>query len=290
MPPGPAYNTLAVLYSLARILEHAAQNKASTAAWALGATESLLNRPSGSAASQQRPSAPTASSFDASTPEPSSSHSAPTIGTVKAPPAPGPTKAERRRIRQQLEEEEFRAILGKRWVDGVLVDGSLPFSTTREDATVHPAPLSPAKQLVEEVLIGVVSSESVPIQAVPEPTYGSSVKQVNPSVPANEAPSVEVQATTRYTAPLEPSHCAVSTPPPPSSQFSTPYAGTENLDTNPEPLEFVDSSPPPASTIPFKKTLTASKVPSSRIGRLFHYGGPSSRLVHNDSFLTLRQV
>ncbi|KAH6904388.1 atypical/ABC1/ABC1-A protein kinase [Coprinopsis sp. MPI-PUGE-AT-0042] len=222
MPPGPAYNTLAVLYSLARILEHAAQNKTTAAARALGATESVLSRASGPVASQRSP--PT--------------HPPPVSVLVGAKALDARvTKAERRRIQRQLEEEEFRTILGKRWVDGILVDGSLPFTIPKQEATAVPS-LAAAEQAEES---SGVSAASPPCKSILSSSVGCSTF-----------------GTVSFWLSAPPSLNSHSQPRP------------QRLSILPTASELADTSP---SSSP---TLTASKVPSSRIGRLFHYGGDDS--------------
>ncbi|KAG2005766.1 atypical/ABC1/ABC1-A protein kinase, variant 2 [Coprinopsis cinerea AmutBmut pab1-1] len=315
MPPGPAYNALAVVYSVARIVEHAARHRAAAGARTLGVSEDILTTTRPGPAPQPAPTAPTSSTPSTSTSSDASASTSPSeerVGeaSTQTQPKSQLSKAERRRIQAQLEEEEFRAILGKRWVDGVLVDGSLPFSVSHS----HPA------QIISEAPRDPVP----PIPEIPElPTQSQSpaeslesgtktwvekereaeevarvVEEVSHEIEHERELETKERPIPQVAQKYQSSHQQASSSSATSVPTSNPTAAIEASDpsptqaasTSPSDLSDSPSCPLPVTTPtpPPKKVLQASKVPSSRIGRLFHYGGLAASLGYGAAAELLR--
>ncbi|KAJ2914676.1 hypothetical protein MD484_g5731, partial [Candolleomyces efflorescens] len=280
MPPSPAYNTLCVVYSLSQIIGHAAKHRAAQVG--VSATVHKTGSGPGSLGSTT-PSATTSSELNASETEAKSN-------SVRLRQA----RAAKLREEREAEDEEFRRILNTRWEDrnpggrppaelgGLNFQFDLGGDDTGAFGTVKGNFRADDSNPEAVELQGQVHFKvqlKPPLLEEEQPLESHSVTQEDPE-PLSERIPVPAEEPTRAPPPKNP-------PPqvPSPSTSAAPQQDYTYTPSNTTPI-------PAAATLPLNSTndvdsspaqrpvrnLQSSKVPSSRIGRLFHYGGLAASL------------
>lgn len=247
MPPGPGFNWLAAASSVADILSHAAQIKAAQVA----------------------------------------SRSAPLVSRVRGDGLDGQRK--RRRVNEALEAEEAERVVLKAGVKrevpesvrvevkraaGPTMKPVSPVLDASSSAAEPPSrtPSSPASSSqVEDVQILSTST----LTSVSQDTHAEidSIQQTRMFEPAIDSESLPTGAPKWGNEPqAEPVHVPVAELPPVETPAPTPADVLMVCTASFSQRVCIDA---PAQSRRRTVQLESSKVPSSRIGRLFHYGGTS---------------
>ncbi|KAF5325897.1 hypothetical protein D9611_000781 [Ephemerocybe angulata] len=276
--PSGTYNALCVLYSLSQVLGHAAKHRAAQASHtaAGGAIKVVLDAATRTSASTAPPSSTIASA------EPSTSK---------------PVAAELRRVKQrrerEIEDEEFRKVLNTRWEDRNPQESrvSKPFNFHLNMGSENSGTSGTLNGFIRtnDLTSDVVEVEGevqfkmqlkVPQEMALEPIVPQESAKVDepiPPYPTLESPAEAFQEPTT----LAPSTFTTPPPSPPTTDTTTETSPLLIPATN-DTTEIITNQRP-------LRTLQSSKVPSSRIGRLFHYGGLAASLSYGAAAELIRR-
>ncbi|TFK97585.1 ABC1 family-domain-containing protein [Pterulicium gracile] len=238
MPPGPAYNLLAVLYGTANVLSHAAQYRAAQLAAVRAATV-------GAATTRPRP--------------------------LKRK-SPSPSTAE---ATEEVKQDDNVAILvasSSASAPVPLGSGKLPASSSMTEDVVGKHSLQ-AEESQDSV--PKLAPSSAPLIESPSPeAIRTSV--ISPSISATQEPTAPAPSSARP-PPLEVErHAPIEQPAPVEA---APIQAQSEAEDNLVPAP----KPPP-------RLLFSSKVPSSRIARLVHYGGLAASLGYGAASEIIRRT
>ncbi|KAL1708213.1 ABC1-domain-containing protein [Schizophyllum commune] len=259
MPPGPAYNWLCVLAGAADIVANAARIRASQ----LGATRAAAAaRPrSADHPDDVAPSIP--SNAQSSVTERVAEH-------VQSTPAPAADASDAAANARHI------PVQAERPTDNIEV---VPSKGRPELATAAPA---------------VSQGESIPMSAEP-PTPAPSQEALRPSPPS--ATPRPPPPSPSHPPPVRPSHAPKAAPVLELERRPAPRPVEEPATTSAEPLvkppaaePLVEQPIPEELPPPVVRQLSSSRVPSSRIGRLFHYGGLAASLGYGAASEMIRRT
>ncbi|KAL1683261.1 ABC1-domain-containing protein [Schizophyllum commune] len=259
MPPGPAYNWLCVIAGAADIVGNAARIRASQ----LGATRAAAAaRPrSADHPDDVAPSIP--SNAQPSVTPRAAEH-------VQSTPAPAADASDAAANARHI------PVQAERPTDNIEV---VPSKGRPELATAAPA---------------VLQGESIPMSAEP-PTPAPSQEAFRPSPPS--ATPRPPPPSPSHPPPVRPSPAPKAAPvlelerrpaPPPVEEPATTSA--EPLVKPPAAETSVEQPVPEQLPPPVARQLSSSRVPSSRIGRLFHYGGLAASLGYGAASEMIRRT
>ncbi|VDB88485.1 unnamed protein product [Peniophora sp. CBMAI 1063] len=274
MPPGPAYNWLAAAHSLAQILEHAAHYRASQVSGTRSRATPFRERAQGA----QEDIVPANSAES----RPSNSLHRANEEWQRALAIPARASSSRDHLTQPLpvvpEDELFNPLPSSSRAPEPSSGSETPSKTipvVPEDELFNPTP----------------SSSQTPSSAARTP--GSTpAQQPLPVVPEDEIFNERPTSSSPPPATVSPSTSEVehsSQRPDLPAQGASPAIQAAASDASPlasAPLEaapLVDAAVPQA-----RRTLQSSRVPSSRIGRFFHYGGLAASLGYGAATELLR--